>query len=116
MGIGINITQPPSGFPNELSNIAGSLLSTPRDNIRELIMTAVLDTFMDLYEALDTKAHISEYRSRSMLDGMAINVLKSDTITPATALYIDKELRLVVQYSDGSTEHLHTGDVSIRPI
>ena len=116
LGIGINITQPHDGFPTELSNIAGSLFFTQKENIRELIMTDVLDTFMDLYETLDSKAHISEYRSRSMLDGMDINVLKSDSIIPAKALNIDEELRLVVQYSDGSIEHLHTGDVSIRRI
>ncbi|MBR4930615.1 MAG: hypothetical protein IKZ00_07435, partial [Bacteroidaceae bacterium] len=116
LGIGINISPPSEGFPHELSDIAGSILTVQKENICEAIMTEILDVFMDLYETLDTKPHIPEYRSRSMLDGMSINVLKSDSVTPATALYIDEELRLVVQYSDGSTEHLHTGDVSIRPI
>ena len=81
--------------------------------MRGMIVAEIVNEFLNIYETIENKAFISEYRSRSMLDGMKIDVIKGDTVTPATALYIDHDLSLVVRYDDGKIEHLSSGDVSI---
>lgn len=114
LGIGINIAQPKNGFPDEINHIAGSLLHSHTEQLHETILTEVLNVFMDMLPNLSARAHIDAYRKRSMLDGTEINVLKNDKCIPATALYVDENLCLAVQYKDGTVEHLYTGDVSIR--
>lgn len=114
LGIGINITSPKNNFPTDLINKAGSVLNNSADDLRGFIVAEVLNEFMPLYESLENRAYFDEYRRRSLLDGKCVEVIKHDCILPATAMYIDDELRLVVQYEDKSIEHLYTGDVSIK--
>lgn len=113
LGIGVNLTQPEDGFPAEIQNKAGFVFDTTTDDMRSVIVAEIINEFLNIYETIENKAFISEYRSRSMLDGMKIDVIKGDTVTPATALYIDQDLSLVVRYDDGKIEHLSSGDVSI---
>ena len=114
LGIGINITPPKSSFPDDIKNKAGSLLSHCSNDIRGKIIGEILNEFFTLYNTLEDRAYFEEYRSRSLLDGKEIEVIRNDSLLPAKALYIDDELRLVVQYTNGTIEHLYTGDVSIK--
>ena len=114
LGIGINITPPKDSFPDDIKNKAGSLLSHCSDDIRGKIIGEILNEFFTLYNTLEDRAYFEEYRSRSLLDGKEIEVIRNDSLLPAKALYIDDELRLVVQYTNGTIEHLYTGDVSIK--
>lgn len=113
LGIGINLAPPKDGFPVDIQNKAGSVLDSSGNDLRGLVVAEIINEFLTIYETIETLEFIEEYRSRSMLDGMEINVLKSDSVTPATALYIDRDLSLVVRYHDGKIEHLSSGDVSI---
>ena len=56
-----------------------------------------------------------EYRRRSFVIGKRVNVLRGGTSTPAKALDVDGECRLIVEYKDGIREALSSGEVSIRP-
>ena len=116
LGIGINITPPKNNFPADLIEKAGSVLSDCSIDLRGMIIAEILNEFFALYETLEDRGYFNEYRSRSLLDGKAVEVLRNDSILPASALYIDEELHLVVQYTDGSIEHLYTGDVSIKKL
>ena len=116
LGIGINITAPRGGFPSDLIYKAGGVLKTSEEDLRWQIMGEILNEFFPLYHKLTEKVFFHEYRSRSLLDGHQIEVIKQDLILPATALYIDEELRLAVQYENGIVEHLYTGDVSIKKL
>ena len=116
LGIGINITPPKNDFPHDIIQKAGSVLPISSEDLRGKIIAEILNDFFALYETLDSRAYFDEYRSRSLLDGKSVEVIKQERILPATALYIDEELRLAVQYPDGSIEHLYTGDVSIKKL
>ncbi len=116
LGIGINITPPKNNFPDDIIEKAGSVLSNSTDDLRGQIIADILNDFLALYETIEDRAYFNEYRQRSMLNGKHIEVLKNEQIIPATALYIDEELRLAVQYEDGKVEHLYTGDVSIKKL
>lgn len=113
LGIGINLYTPPNGFPTDIKDKAGSLFTAHDSDLRAMIIAEVLNEFFSMYETIENRAFIEEYRNRSMLNGRKVNVIKSDCITPATALYIDSDLSLVVRYEDGKIEHLTSGDVSI---
>lgn len=114
LGIGINLYTPDNGFPADIKDKAGSLFTSQDSDLRGVIIAEVLKEFFAMYETIEKRAFIEEYRNRSMLDGKRINVIKSDCITPATALYIDSDLSLAVRYENGEIEHLTSGDVSIR--
>ena len=116
LGIGINITPPKNDFPEDIAQKAGSILPESPEDLRGKIIAEILNDFFPLYESLEERSYFVEYRRRSLLDGKAIEVIKQEQILPATALYIDEELRLAVEYPDGSIEHLYTGDVSIKKL
>ena len=114
LGIGINIIPPKDNFPADIRNKAGAVLNEATEDLRGMIIAEILNEFLKLYETIEDRAYFKEYRSRSFLNGMDIEVIRQDSVSPAKALYIDDALRLVVQYEDGSIEHLYTGDVSVR--
>lgn len=114
LGIGINLTSPKHGFPADISNRAGFLLPDCTNEIRPIIVAEIVNEFYSMYIDLQKREFINEYRTRSMLNGMDVNVIKSDRTLPATALYVTEDLSLAVQYENGDIEYLSSGDVSIR--
>lgn len=116
LGIGINLTPPKDGFPDDILHKAGVLLDADAPDLRGQICAEVINAFFDLYHDLTSRTYVTEYQSRSYLDGKAIDVIKNDGIIPGTAVRICDDLTLLVRYSDGTTEQLSTGDVSIRNI
>lgn len=114
LGIGVNLYTPESGFPTDIKEKAGSVLGNKETDIRGLIIAEILNEFFRMYESIEKREFFDEYRRRSMLDGKQIYVIKSDRITPATALFINSDLSLVVRYENGEMENLSSGDVSIR--
>lgn len=113
LGIGINLYPPEDGFPADIKNKAGSIFTRKDYDLRGLIIAEVLNSFFELYENIEKQEFIDEYRSRSLLDGKPISVIQFDRTIPATALFIDSDLSLVVRYENGETAHLTSGDVSI---
>ena len=116
LGIGVNLYLPEGGFPESIKDKAGSIFEDHDTDLRGYIIAEVLNEFLNMYETIEKREFIEEYRKRSMLDGKQINVIKFDCITPATALYVDADLSLVVHYKTGEIEHLSSGDVSIRKL
>ncbi len=114
LGIGINLQPPKDGFPQELETIAGTVLSSDTDDFRGKVVAEVLNEFFSMYPRLEKREFISEYQSRSMLNGKAVNVIKGDRTLHATALFVADDLSLAVRYETGETEYLYSGDVSIR--
>ena len=116
LGIGINITRPEGGFPDELRDVAVSLMdrSVGLDNERCRLIAAVLDNFWGFYQNLGRREFLYEYRERSVILGRDINVVSFDGIRPAKAVAIDGDCGLQVQYENGEIAVLSSGDVSIR--
>ena len=134
VGIGINIRPPKGGFPEEIASLAGALLpensglaqSGNTDQIpaekrsedsplRSRLAARVLDRLMDFYEALPERSFYTAYKSRSFLLGRPINILAvGEEPRPATAIDIAPDFSLIVQTEDGKTEHLNSGEVSVR--
>jgi BirA family biotin operon repressor/biotin-[acetyl-CoA-carboxylase] ligase len=141
-GIGINYSTQTSVFPHELAGIAGSLFEKPlqapglekdsgirdrdRDSLsRNRLIAEVIDQVLGINETLESKDFIQEYKARSFILSKEIRIIPtagmgkernlSEGIT-ATAIDIDEDGGLVVQYPNGSMETLNSGEISIRPV
>ena len=116
LGIGINVTRPQHGFPEEIGHIAAALTERMqgKDGERCRLIAATLDNFWASYQNLAAREFLSEYRERSIIIGQHIYVLSGDGQRPATALAIDDDCGLLVRYGNGETAKLASGEVSIR--
>ena len=69
---------------------------------------------MKYYDDPKSDAVYDEYRTRSMVIGKDVKVLKKDSALKAHVLDIDRDCGLVVRYPDGTEEVLNSGEISIR--
>ena len=113
LGIGININLNEEEFPEDLQDIAGSLKMNKED--REIFFKAFVERVFYCLSHHE-RSLIDYYREHSILIGKDIFVIRFDEKRPATALGIAEDGALIVEYEDGTSEELRTGDVSIRLI
>ncbi|MDD7266801.1 MAG: biotin--[acetyl-CoA-carboxylase] ligase [Lachnospiraceae bacterium] len=118
IGIGINLRTPHRGFPEELREIAGSLLGVgkeaPSEDEQERdhrFVAALWACFWQYYQELETRDYVSVYRARSILTGRAVRVTAGTKERRAVVLEIDEDCRLLVRLEDGSVEALSYGEV-----
>ncbi|MBR2675053.1 MAG: biotin--[Mogibacterium sp.] len=114
VGIGINLYPPRNGFPEALSDVAGSILETPGQISRNHLVAEVLTGFADLYLHDNGLEYVEEYRKRSFVIGKDIDVVTPKSTRRARALAINDDCSLQVRYEDGQEEALISGEISIR--
>ncbi len=117
LGIGINLTPPEGGFPDDIKNRAGAVFDDLSLDCDNRIAAAVINEFMSLYRGgLNTSDYLEEYRRRSHLIGRRVDVMRvhDGEARVAEVLSVDDECSLVVRYDDGTVEALSSGDVSVR--
>ncbi|MDF2485213.1 MAG: hypothetical protein K0R46_1381 [Herbinix sp.] len=114
VGIGINIET--KDFPEDISQVAGSLFSEKPQNspITSVLVAEVLNNLSKCMDTLTDKKYLEEYRKRSFLINKDILVLRGKDTYYAKAIDIDEKARLVVAYEDGTIEALNSGEVSVR--
>lgn len=111
VGIGINLTT--EVFPTELENIAGSVFKDkPCD--KNKIVADTLNSLYDFYKNIKDRTFLQDYKNYSILTGRDVFLVYPDKKIPVTVLGIDDDCRLIVRYSDGSSEHISTGEISVR--
>ncbi|MFA6688430.1 MAG: biotin--[acetyl-CoA-carboxylase] ligase [Sphaerochaetaceae bacterium] len=119
VGVGVNFSTPLQAFPDELREIAGSLFPSddarPRGVSRSRLAGAIISAILAESASVSSRKFLEEYRRRSFLIGQSVQVLSpTGGQVPAQVLAIDDDCRLVVRHTDGSVEHIGTGEVSIR--
>ena len=115
IGAGVNITEPFGGFPADISAVAGALLPYGnRQELRSSLAAAFLEELFGEYAHIDSRSFLDEYRRRSMVTGKSISVISPSLTRHGKAIAIDDDCRLVVRFDDGTTEHVSTGEISIR--
>ena len=116
-GIGINMRTPVGGYPEELrpivTNVFEGVPYIPEK--RDRIIAEIISRFWNFYEHLSEKPFLRGYQSRSLLDGMEVNVISGNEQRSATALEVDEDFRLHVRYPDGREDYLQSGEVSVKP-
>ncbi|MBE7039863.1 MAG: biotin--[acetyl-CoA-carboxylase] ligase [Ruminococcaceae bacterium] len=118
IGIGINLIEAETGFPSEISNIAGTVYERNeyKDESRAQIIAGILESIYNYYLEFSKGRYKEKYKSRSNLLGKEIIVTSGESIKKAIATNIDDDCRLVVKYDDGNQEALLSGDVSVKAV
>ena len=114
VGIGINISEPEDGFPDEIKNIAAAV-SSECNNIKNQLIGEIINSFISYYKNLSAKEYLKEYRSRLFFLGEEITVTEADNSYKAIAKDIDDMCHLIVETEDGKTKTLFGGEISIKP-
>ncbi|MGN1118851.1 MAG: biotin--[acetyl-CoA-carboxylase] ligase [Oscillospiraceae bacterium] len=117
VGIGINVYEPKGGFPEEIRDTAGAVLSQRVPEMRNRLAAAVYERFMAIYRMLPDSGYLSEYRKRLMWCGEEISILTGadgEAKTPAIMLGVDESCALLVRYENGCEGVLSSGEISIR--
>ncbi len=118
IGIGINLTAPVGGFPQEIKNTAAAVFDECDEAVRlALLQEVILQLEEILLEEIlndfSPEAFMGEYKQRSILNGRQIEVVTQEGIMPATAICIDDEARLIIK-TDGGERALTSGEVSVK--
>ncbi len=114
VGIGINAFCPKDGFDNEIKDIAGFVFDSFDFDLKSRLIAEVINNFISYYEKMPKNSFLDDYRSRSAVTGKKITVIKNGEKTDATAISIDDSCRLLVQYENGDSELLYSGEISIK--
>lgn len=117
VGIGINCCQSEGDFPPELGDIATSLaMVTGKPIDRAKLAAAMIEALAEMDGRLHEKAAILDsYRVDCVTLGKEISLVRDGKeVFHGTALDIDGEGALVVQFQDGHTEAVSSGEVSVR--
>ena len=116
IGIGINCTQTAEDFPEDIRHIATSLsLCTGKATDRDRVIAKILVSLQKMSETLqDCAATLIRYRADCITIGQEISLVRGDEIRHGRALDVDETGALVVEFSDGHTQTVQSGEVSIR--
>jgi BirA family biotin operon repressor/biotin-[acetyl-CoA-carboxylase] ligase len=112
LGVGINITEPPGGFPLDIANIAGAIL--PSGDAVSLRMPIVAECVRFLCENLGNYGYLDEYRTRSVLTGKQIRLNGENERLDVTVIGIDDQVRLTVRNADGTESAVNSGRYRIE--
>lgn len=115
LGIGINVSVPDGGFPEEIKGIAGSIYQS-RCNaaVKSRLAAAVIDNFFEIYRRLPNRSFMEEYRKKSLVIGREIKFVSDGKEFYATVNKIDDNAHLIVTLKDGKTKEIGAGEVSVK--
>ncbi len=116
-GIGINVSQEEEDFDPEIRDMAGSITQITGKPLRRTALAVEVIKALDrMYAGFPGKKdeYLARYRSGCITAGSSVQVITDSSRREAEALEVDDDFGLVVQYPDGSTEHIRTGEVSVR--
>lgn len=116
LGIGLNIKTPKEGYPEDFAFKTTNLTETGvylSNDFKNQLIGEILNQFDLIYQQLNEKEYLAEYKAASCLLGQKINILSEQHLGEAIALDIDADANLVVRLPDGSIKKLSSGDVSI---
>lgn len=116
VGIGINLSTPTEGFPDEIKDIATSVFldKMPGDKTVESLCAAVINQLLDYKKELNSRLFIHDYKSKLFVLGREVNVITPNETYSATAIDIDNDAHLIVLLPDGTKKTLDAGEISIK--
>lgn len=117
VGIGINVNGAEDSFPEDIRSIATSLsaqLGHPVD--RTALAVELIRSLDRMYARFPEgkQDYLAQYRRDCLTVGNPVRLITPASSKEAYAVGIDDEFRLLVEYPDGSTQAVSTGEVSVR--
>ncbi len=116
LGIGVNVYEPAGGFCEDIKDIAGCVFEKEEKDLSSRLAAEIINRFMKYYNELESKSFLQGYRERCDTLGKAVTVIKGENTREATALDIDNNCRLLVEYEDNTKEFISSGEVSVKKI
>ena len=126
IGIGLNVSNKITDFPEELRSTASSLATEYPDKIGRLNRSAIAAQMIIRLDQLiadwphNSERYLKRYRELSITCGKEVNVIPIGSSSEPSegrkgkALSINDDFSLKVQYEDGSISDLSSGEVSVR--
>lgn len=114
LGVGINLVKPHEDFPEDIKEIAGVVFENGNGDLKERFVAEFLNEFYCIYKELNKKSFMNEYREKCFFLGEEITVIQGDSKRKATAISVDENARLEVEYENGEREFLSSGEISIK--
>lgn len=117
MGIGVNVNEPPSPFPEQLRDIAASIDAAAGVHAdRALLAAEIIKKLYSLRENIPDsfKKYLEPYRKACISLQKNAVLVRGGKNEPVYVEDIDDDFALVVRHSDGSLETVYSGEVSIR--
>lgn len=113
VGIGVNVAT--DSFPPELSEIATSLAAAGGKEINRARLAAeILNEFSTVYNHLESRSFMEEYRSRSCVIGRKATLLGRGEPLEITILDISRDAHLIAETADGERLGISSGEVSLK--
>ena len=100
VGIGINLSEPEGGFPEEIKGIAVSL-GEKDGQIKNRLIAEIVNEFIAYYRSLMKKEFIEEYSRRLLGLGEKITVQEGEEEYTGRVIGIDDRCRLKIRLPDG---------------
>lgn len=118
IGFGVNVTQTPDEWPEELKEIAGSVSEAVRHQVsREKLTAELLNSLEEVYHNWilgKRERYLEQYRRDCLTLGREVKVIRAGREEATFAEDIDEHFGLVVRYPDGRRETVTSGEVSVR--
>lgn len=117
VGVGLNCKQKPTDFPPEIQKTATSLSmvlgkAPDRAALAAQLVSDLYQMRQDLF--VGKRETMARFAKRCVTIGKRISIVRGEEIQYATALGVDEDGSLLVQYPDGKTGAVTSGEVSIR--
>ena len=114
IGIGINLWPPLDGWPEELKEKAGALLSVPDENLRLALIPRIAEGILSLWhDGIPTPNLLPRYRFRSILDGRAVEYAQDGHTHRGQVTGISDNFGLMLDDENGKPHVLTSGEVHI---
>ena len=117
VGIGVNVNEEKTDFSEKIRGVAASLYAETGVFFRRAPLAAEIIRELDNLRAAWPQAkdaYLAAYRAGNITVGREVFVRKGERVLPGTAVAVNDDFSLAVQYRDGEKEDLTGGEVQVR--
>ena len=114
VGIGVNFNTKEDDFPDDLRNVAGSILSNKNRSVTRNQFIAQIINEVLFYSVCDHEKILRKYKKRLMTLGKKIIVVSTREKYEVTAVDIDDIGRLIVKTENNEIRALSAGEIKLQ--
>ena len=113
VGIGLNLLPPKEGWPEEVEQIAGTILEEGEDPQRNRLALCIAEKLLEFCEELTASDFMEEYRTKNLAVGRKLWLLQGEEKILAFGKTVTEEGHLLVAFPDGTERELSCGEVRV---